>query len=171
MRDIRNIKKAKLVSYDEDPNGAVVEQCTAPVFKITNKEYAVAASYDAGDPIEIQLSDLFDYQGTDSVNYEITCNGEPIGEIVNGFWAWTPTTNGSYDIDFKATISEDNSAVNYLTIRVVGEAPSQNSSTNSVAGDETQSGGCGSSIAGMGIVSLVMVASAAFVYNRRKNNE
>ena len=179
MNNFINIKKAKLVSYDEDPAGAVVGQCAAPVFKITNKEYAVAASYDAGDPIEIQLRDMFDYEGTDPVNYEITCNGEAIGEIVNGFWAWTPTTAGSYDVDFKATVSDDNKAVNYLTIRVVGDAPTQStdeptqsageteSTDNNGAGD-AQSGGCNSSLAGSGILSLMLVAGAAFVCKRRK---
>lgn len=173
MNNFVNIKKAKLVSYDEDPNGAVVEQCTAPVFKITNKEYAVAASYDAGDPIEIQLSDLFNYEGTDTVNYEITCNGASIGEIVNGFWAWTPTASGSYDIDFKAIVAEDNNAVNYLTIRVVGEAPTQSADNGQSADensgtDDNGSGGCGGTVMGAGILSLLFVAGVTVVAKRKR---
>ena len=171
MNNFVDIKKAKLISYDEDPNGKVVEQCQAPVFKVTSKEYMVAASYDAGDPIEIQLSDLFNYEGVDPINYEITCNGEPIGEVVNGFWAWTPTTAAAYDIDFKAIVSEDNTAVNYLTIRVVGEAPTQSADDSQEAGESgegEQSKGCNSSIMGSGILSLTLLAGAAIVCKRRK---
>ena len=175
MNNFVTIKKAKLISYDEDPNGVVVGQCTAPVFNITSKEYLTAAQYEAGDPIEIQLSDLFDYQGTDSVTYEITCDGQAIGEVVNGFWTWTPTKSGSYDIDFNATISEENKAVNYLTLRVVGDVATEepkeetpsNSQTSNVE-DTGATGGCGSSVAGAGVMMLTLAAGAAFVSKRRK---
>lgn len=170
MNNFVDIKKAKLISYDEDPNGKVVEQCQAPVFKVTSKEYMVAASYETGEPIEIQLSDLFNYEGADPINYEITCNGEPIGEVVNGFWAWTPTAAGSYDIDFKASIAEDNTAVNYLTIRVVGDVPTQSDGdgqNTEESGKGEESKGCGSMI-GSGMLSLTLLAGAVIVCKRRK---
>ena len=164
MNNFVEIKKAKMISYDNNPEGEVVGQCAAPVFKITNKEYAVAASYDAGDPIEIQLTDLFAYEGTDAVSYEITCNGEPIGEIVNGFWAWTPTTAGSYDVDFKATVSEDNSAVNYLTIRVEGNVTQDSQTSTS---QPEKNGGCKGSVAGGGFMAIMLLSGVAFIRKRK----
>ncbi len=162
MNNFLEIKKAKLISYDEVATGKVVGQCQPPKFEIKSKEYTVSASYDAGDPIEIQLSDLFEYEGTERVNYEITCDGEPIGSIVNGFWAWTPTKAGTYDVDFKANITEENKAVNYLTIRVTGNADTSDSSEK-----KEGKSGCGSSIT-LGV--LATVATLGFVAIKRKEN-
>ena len=174
MNNFLEVKKAKLISYDNSPEGEVVGQCSAPVFKVSANEYQTAPSYDAGDPIEIQLTDLFTYEGTDTVNYEITCNGSPIGEVINGFWTWTPTTEGSYDIDVKATVSDDNEAINYLTIRVSGNVteestPSTSTPSESVGGNggETSKKGCKGSISG-GLLSLALLAGVVLVNKRRK---
>ncbi|MBQ8725882.1 MAG: hypothetical protein IJY84_02130 [Clostridia bacterium] len=167
MNNFLEVKKAKLISYDDNPEGEVVGQCAAPVFKITANEYQVAPSYDAGDPVEIQLSDLFVYEGTDEVTYEVTCNGEPIGEIINGFWAWIPTTEGSYDIDFTATVSEDNLAKNYLTIRVNGSVEPE-SSTNTESNAESVAEGCGGSIATT-FFPIALLAGVVLIIKRRNN--
>ena len=166
MNNFVNIKKMKLVSYDNNSDGETVGQCPAPVFDITSKEYSVAASYEAGDPIEIPLSDLFDYEGTDPVEYTVTCNGEAIGEIKNGFWLWTPTKAGSYDIDFNAVVTEENKAVNYLTFRVTGESGGGDGDTQDPNGE---TGGCGGVIiGGSGALSLLVLAGTALVVKRRK---
>ncbi len=166
MNNFLTIKKLKLVSYDENPEGTVVGQCQAPVYKVTAKEYSVAASYETGDPIEIQLTDLFDYAGTDTINYEVLCNGQAIGEIVNGFWSWTPTAAGSYDIDFKATVTDDNKAVNYLTIRVVGDAVQSSTGGNQNTGTSSTSGGCKGAVSGVGICSALMFFGLALLKKR-----
>ena len=167
MNNFLEIKKAKLVSFDNNPEGEVVGQCAAPVFKVSAKDYQIAPSYDAGDPIEIQLSDLFDYEGTDELTYSVTCNGSEIGEIVNGFWVWTPTDAGSYDIDFNAIVSEDNKATNYLTVRVTGstEAPEESSS---VVNGETEKKGCKGAIS-VGVLPVALLLGA-FLINKRKKN-
>lgn len=167
MNNFLTIKKAKLISYDENPAGTVVGQCSAPEYKVTSKEYAVAASYDAGDPIEIQLTDLFDYAGTDIIAYEVLCNGQPIGEITNGFWSWTPTAAGTYDIDFKATLTDENKAVNYLTIRVVGDNGQSSNGGNENSGNGSGSGGCNGSVSGVGVCSALMLLGVAFLKKRR----
>ena len=180
MNNFLEIKKAKLISYDNNPDGEVVGQCAAPVFKVSAKDYQIAPSFDAGDPIEIQLSDLFDYEGTDEVTYTVTCNGDPIGEIVNGFWVWTPTKEGSYDVDFNATVTDDNKAVNYLTLRVNGNveeeseensvesAPAESKPATSVQGESSKKGCKGSIFAGL--LPLVFVAGIVLI-NKRRNNE
>ena len=167
MNNFLEIKKAKMISYDENPEGETVGQCSAPVFRISAKDFGVAPYYEAGDPVEIQLSDLFEYGGTDEVKYEITCDGQPLGEIVNGFWTWTPTKEGSYDVDFKATVSGDNEAVNYLTLRVQGNLPSE-STPESVPGDTGTKKGCGGSVDG-GLFFLGV--AAVFALKKRKHEE
>ena len=145
MNNFLEIKKAKMISYDNNPEGEVVPQCTAPVFKISAKDFIAQANYEAGDPIEIQLSDLFEYEGEENVTYSAECNGEPIGSMVNGFWTWTPEKAGSYDIDISAVVSEENKAINYITIRVTGNASKPDSSSGSGASSPDDGGkkGCG----------------------------
>ncbi|MBQ9709388.1 MAG: hypothetical protein IJV67_02060, partial [Clostridia bacterium] len=154
-------------SFDNNPEGEVVGQCAAPVFKVSAKDYQIAPSYDAGDPIEIQLSDLFDYEGTDELTYSVTCNGSEIGEIVNGFWVWTPTDAGSYDIDFNAIVSEDNKATNYLTVRVTGSTEAPEESSSAVNG-ETEKKGCKGAIS-VGVLPVALLFGA-FLINKRKKN-
>lgn len=170
MNNFLQIKKAKLVSYDDNPEGVVVDQCTAPVFKIKSKEFLAQASYETGDPIEIQLSDLFEYEGEEEVTYTATCNGEPIGQMVNGFWTWTPAKAGNYDIDVNAVISEDNKAVNYLTLRVTGEAkptPDQSSSGTGTTdpAPSADKKGCRGSI-GAEMLFVGMFAAVVFLKKR-----
>ena len=158
MNNFMVLEKVKLVSYDNDASGELVGQCEAPVYKITSKDYITAAGYEVGDPIEIQLTDLFAYDGEQTdVTYTATCNGENIGTIINGFWAWTPDKAGTYDIDFKGFVTEDNQAKSYITLRVTGGTPEP---------PKPEKKGCGGVSVG---AALVLATAAGAVLLKRKD--
>lgn len=164
MNNFMAIEKVKLVSYDNDANGELVGQCEAPVYKITAKDYITAAGYEVGDPIEIQLSDLFAYEGDQAdVTYTATCNGENIGTITNGFWAWTPDKAGMYDIDFKGFVTEDNQAMSYITLRVTGGTTSTDPEP-----PKPEKKGCGGGVSADTALVLVLAAATGAVLLKRK---
>lgn len=111
-----DVKKVQITSYDND-NTTPYEICEAPDFDIESETFSPASSYDAGEEIEIRLSNLFSYEGDEELTYTVTCNGSSIGNITNGYWVWTPEEAGTYNVDFKAEAG-GKSALNYVTLRV-----------------------------------------------------
>ncbi len=153
-----DIQKIQIVSYDNN-NTTPYTQCAAPEFDITSASYSPAASYEVGEEIEVKLSDLFVYEGEEALTYEITCDGEAIGTIRNGYWVWTPETAGTYDVDIKATTFDNKTANNYLTFRVSG-------SSAPVGGGDSSGGGCRSTVAGLAGMATLLLAGA-YVCKRR----
>ncbi len=173
MNNYLAIEKMSIINYDNNPEGEYVPQCTEPEYDITRKEYITAASYLVGDPIEIPLADLFEYEGTREVTYEATCDGEPIGDIINGFWAWTPTKAGSYDVDIKGIVTEENSVTNYITIRVEGDEQPTSPPTSTPDGDKdddkVEKKGCGNVMSASVLLGGVALA-LGFVTLKKKQD-
>lgn len=168
MDNYMKIEKMVLKSYDANPEGEYVGQCSEPVFRISAKDYIAAASYSIGDPVEIQLvGDMFDYAGNKPVSYEVTCDGSPIGEVTsNGFWSWTPTRQGNYDVTFKATVDEDNTATNFVTFRVGAAGTGDTPSDPATPSQTEDKGGCSGALGTSALVSFA--ALAAFAVRRKR---
>ena len=129
------IKELQIRCFDDSAEGFLLAQLTEPFFPIEVDDYVTQLNYEVGEEIEIKLEDLFKYEGTRERTYTVTSDGEPIGEIKNGFWIWTPTLEGAYDIDFRCEIQPDNFAVNYLTFRTVGQMPTTPTSRKGCKGE------------------------------------
>lgn len=154
------IDKIKMVSYDGQTEETYVK-APKPAFDIETASFSAEASYDTGSEIEIKLSELFLYEGDDALTYTVTSGGEDIGIIRNGYWVWTPTTAGNYDIDVKAENEDGKSAVNYLTLIVKGETVDE--------GSDDETSGCGSSIAISGtILSLVAIGGSLVALKKKR---
>lgn len=161
------VEKLQIISYDRSAEGEYLPQMSEPAFEIEAKDYVTQAKYDLGDPIEIRLGDLFSYEGTREIAYEITLDetGEAIGAIANGYWSWTPEQAGNYDVTFRASVAEGNSAVNYLTLRVADGGGS--GTTNPEPGDEP--GGCNSSVGASGAIGLLVSAAGIALLKKKRS--
>ena len=166
-----DIKKVQITSYDND-NTEPFEICDKPEFDIEVIPFTPAASYDTGEEIEVRMSNIFQYEGDDPLEYSVTCNGQSLGTIRNGYWIWTPEEAGSYDIDFRATAGEK-SEITYATIRVnKATVPDGNPDDGNNTGNEKpeeSKKGCKGSLAGTCVTGAVLaVLSAGLLLIRRR---
>ena len=166
------ISKMKIVDLETDN---AFNKVDAPEFEIEVLDWSPNASYETGEDIEVKLSNLFSYEGEESLTYEVTCNGDALGTVRNGFWVWNPTEAVSYDVNITAKAG-DKTATAYVTIRTIAvkaptdSNPTSDADTNSAADTTTsesssrasEGSGC-SGIVGGGLFLLpVAVALVAF---------
>ena len=160
------VQKVKIVDLS---TGESFKKCAAPEFEIEELDWS-PSEYEVGDEIELKLSKLFAYEGDETLTYEITCNGEPIGEIRNGFWVYTPDKAGEFDIDFKA-IAGSKSKIAYRTLRVSqGAQPPADDSGKDSKDDGSQTsatGGCKGSLA-LNFAFLPLIIAAGAVAKKSK---
>ena len=170
MNNTVKIEKLQIINYDNNPAGELVEQLSEPIFEVEIKDYTTQAGYETGELIEIKLSDLFTYEGSKTLVYTVTEKGNPIGQISsNGFWSWTPSAPGTYNVDFKCEVPDSNTVTNYLTLRVAaGEQPTDAPDTSAEPDGETGKGCGGCNSSGGAVAVLSACGMAAFVMFCRK---
>ena len=168
-----DIDQMQVTSYDglDDHSQATpYERCPLPEFHlepVTN--FAPAASYDVGEEMEIRLSDLFTYDGVDELTYTATSNGQPIGEIKNGFFVWTPTEAGRKTVKFTCTdgIRTAINDVRFICVEpyVEPDLPQNNEDDNSTG----EKNGCsGSIISASIVVPLIALGVSGIVFKKKK---
>ena len=158
-----DIAKVQMTSLDNG-NTTPFVQCAAPEYDIEVKNFSPAASYEAGETIEIKLSELFSYEGEEELVYNPVCNGEKIGDIKNGYWVFTPEEAGTYLVDINVAAGSK-TEVSYLTIRVEEAIVPVIPGTSSSNTEEQPSGGCGGAI-GTSAIGLALLAIGAVLKRR-----
>ncbi len=180
-----DIKKLQITSYDdlEDPTLATpYERCARPEVKLDPVlNYSPQAYYETGEELEIKLSELFEYDGTEKLTYTSSIKGEPFGTIRNGYFVWTPDEAGTYTIHFTATDGEKE-ASNDVRLRVREPEVDPNKTTKvdeptTVKTDEepisdeqdssNKKSGCKGGIA-LSILSILPVMGAVVLYKRKE---
>lgn len=154
------VQKIKIVNLGDN---TTYTQCDAPEFEIEESDWSPNAKYEVGEEIELKLSKVFSYEGDETLNYTVTCNGESIGTIKSGFWLWTPTEVGTYDITIKASVGEKEKIV-YATIRT------SKSSTPSTSTDSEKGSGCSGSVSFAGLTALLTVLAIGVALNKKTQN-
>lgn len=169
------ISKMKVVDLD---TGSAFTKVDAPEFDIEVLDWSPNASYETGEDIEVKLANLFSYEGEESLTYEVTCNGDAIGTVRNGFWVWNPIDAGTYDVNITAKAG-NKAATAYVTFRTVaakaptGTTPtpdtdSNTDTTTSESSSQTsQSSGCGGVVGGG--LFLLPVAVALVALKKKEN--
>lgn len=152
------IKEMRVTSLDDgntEPYGLSPE----PDFDIDTTDFTPAASYEAGEPVELKLSDLFSYEGTDALQYTVTSSDAPLGKISNGFWVWTPEKAGTYYVKFVASNGKKE-ATTVVTIRV--------SERLAPPAPETPKKGCKGGMGAMGLGGIFLALAAVLKRGVRK---
>lgn len=156
------ISKLKIMNLADNK---AYTQCPAPEFEIELSDWSPNAKYETGEDIEIKLANLFNYEGDETLFYSVSCNGQSIGAIKNGFWVWTPEEAGTYDVHIVATEGEKSKTA-YVTIRTY------TSDTKPVTPDTppAQGGGKCSGSLGAGQFVLLMAAALGIVVKGVRNS-
>lgn len=156
-----SISKLKIVNLADN---TAYTKCAAPEFEIELLDWSPNAKYETGEDIEVKLANLFSYEGDEELTYEVTCDGEAIGTIRNGFWVWNPSEAGSYDINITAKAGEKSKTA-YVTIRTyTASAPVTPGTTSEPVESSSQGGlfGCfgvaGGSLLALPIAAVIGVA-------------
>ncbi len=155
------VQKVKIVNLADNTS---YKQCAAPEFEIEELDWSPSAKYEVDEEIELKLSNVFSYEGEETISYTVTCNGEAIGTVRNGFWVWTPTEVGSYDITIKAKAGEKEKTV-YATIRTSA------SNTPSSSTDSGKGSGCSGSVSFSGLAASLTILAGSVVLNKKTQNK
>ncbi len=165
-------KEMYVVSYDENADGAYMEQAPKPDFQIMrNYNFSADAVYYVGEDIRLNLANAFVYEGDSKLTYTVTHNttGEAIGSVnAGGQWIYTPTQAEFFKIRVTANSEDGKTQFNIVDINI--EVEGTGGGDDGSGGDgSSDKQGCGSSIA-TGLVVGLIGLGAALVLRRKENN-